>query len=335
LFNRTRHTPAVTNLAAEPAELPGYGVLRFLAEQGLQATPANYALAYNRAIDRRGMLAMAVDSILMDGRRITQADADRITTSQAKRDAQSGAGGDDQQQAALRHQTLRLAELASGAASGSNAFGRDLSEGLNRIASGDAPIEQIVAVMIEQTRGVEAQLIAASQKIEQLRNEVEAVRDDAMRDALTGLLNRRGLNDELRSRAKRSVGTVALCDIDHFKTVNDQYGHAVGDRVLRGVAASLSESLGIHQIARWGGEEFLIVIDGATPQEALPLLERARRDLADRCFKLHDTGAAIGQVTVSIGVASLTNTKADAAVEAADRLLYRAKNEGRNRVVVA
>lgn len=129
------------------------------------------------------------------------------------------------------------------------------------------------------------------------------------------------------------MGTIALCDVDHFKTVNDRHGHIVGDRVLKGVAASLSESLFGHQVGRWGGEEFLVLIDGLAPDRAVPLLQAARENLAARSFKLQDTGKPIGRVTVSMGAASLLNVQPEAAIEAADRLLYEAKKQGRNRVI--
>lgn len=195
-------------------------------------------------------------------------------------------------------------------------------------------MEKIVATMIDRTQEVEAQLATASAKIEQLRSEVEAVRGDAMRDAMTGLLNRRGLEEELNARTRRAVGTLAICDVDHFKAVNDRHGHCAGDRVLKGVASCLTESLGVHQVGRWGGEEFVIVMDGVDPVAARPLLERAREDLASRSFRLHDTDEPIGRITISLGATSLKNVTPALAVDAADRLLYKAKAEGRNRLAM-
>jgi diguanylate cyclase len=333
LFSRKRTVGKPATAVPEPTNTPGMDVLVFLAEQGLAPTPSNYALGYHRGVDRRSLVAMSVDSILMDGRRITQADADRIMASHHKRALAGEPNEMAMQQQALRHQTLQLAELTAGAASGSGDFSRDLSEGLHRLSGRPNSTEEIVAAMIDRTRGVEAQLSAASKKIEQLRTEVEAVRGDAMRDALTGLLNRRGLTKELRSGEKRAMATVAICDVDHFKMVNDRHGHAVGDRVLKGVAASLAESLGAHQVARWGGEEFVVLLEGLAPDQSVPLLEKAREDLAARSFKLQDSGVPLGQVTISIGAAALQGSEPEAAIEAADRLLYAAKAGGRNRVI--
>lgn len=332
MFARKKAIAAATPSLAEAATGAGYEALRFLSQQELDHTPSNFALAWQLKTDRGGITAMAVDAILMEGRSLTQADVDRIMIAQARRD-KDAADAADPRQDALRHQTLRLADLAAGAATQSSDFGRDLAADLLHLGEGESSIEQIVKAMVHRTRGVEAQLIAASKEIEDLRQQVEVTRDDAQRDALTGLLNRRGATQELTARRKSAPGVVALCDIDHFKAVNDQFGHSVGDRVLKAVAGSLSDSAGVHTVARWGGEEFLIIIDGVGIETAAGLLERTRRDLEARSFKIRNSEEALGTITISIGAASLAGVKRDDAIEAADRMLYEAKRQGRNCVV--
>ena len=334
MFTRKRQIVPAPSLLAEAATGIGYEALRFLSQQELEHTPANYALAWRVKGERRGLAAMAVDAVLMGGRRLTQMDVDRIMLAET-RQAQTASTQSDPQQDALRHQTLRLADLTAGAATQSSEFGRDLATGLFHLAGGADSVEQIVAAMVQRTRGVEAQLTAASKEIEGLRQQVEATRDDAQRDALTGLLNRRGILQELSSRKSSDPGVVALADVDHFKGINDRFGHGVGDRVLKGVAASLAESLGIHTVARWGGEEFLILLDGVDMVAAAKLLDRARKDLAARSFKLRSSGEPLGGVTMSVGASVLVGHTVDDAIEAADRMLYAAKSEGRNRVVAA
>ncbi|WP_267382426.1 MULTISPECIES: GGDEF domain-containing protein [unclassified Sphingomonas] len=316
----------------EAATGAGYEALQFLTQQRLEHTPANFALAWHLKTDRRGMTAMAVDAILMEGRPLTQSDVDRIMIAEARR----GKGDEeaDPRQDALRHQTLRLADLAAGAATQSSEFGRDLSADLFHLSGGAGSVEQIVKAMVQRTRGVEAQLNAASREIEDLRQQVEVTRDDAQRDALTGLLNRRGATQELTARRKADPGVVALCDIDHFKSVNDQFGHSVGDRVLKAVAGSLSDSVGAHTVARWGGEEFLIIFDGLRLEDAAGILERTRKDLEAKSFKIRNSDETLGTITISIGAASLAGIKRDDAIEAADRMLYEAKRQGRNRIVM-
>lgn len=158
----------------------------------------------------------------------------------------------------------------------------------------------------------------------------------ATHDALTGLPNRRAADAHLQlvlRDAEQSPLTVALVDIDHFKRINDAYGHEVGDRVLRDVAGLLQLQLGSGQfISRHGGEEFLIVLRGMGLDEALPVLQALRTRVAR--LRLEEVDAEIS-VTVSIGAAERGpgQDTAHTLLAAADRQLYRAKHAGRNRVL--
>lgn len=315
---------------AEAATGPGYEALRFLSEQGLDHNPVNFALAWRCKTNRHSIAAMAVDAIIMEGRRLVQADVDLIT---AAARPNGGNAATEPSHDALRHQTLRLADIAAHAASRSSDFGRDLSAGLFQLSGGPSSVEQIVKAMVQRNHDIQAQLNAASSEIEELRQQVEISRDDAHRDALTGLLNRRGARREMSARRSSRNSSVALCDIDHFKQVNDTFGHGVGDRVLKAVGDCLSQSLGSHTLARWGGEEFLVFLDSVTVAKAVEILERARSNLEERTYRDRQTDELIGSVTISIGVAAFGGTKQDVAIEAADQMLYEAKRAGRNRVV--
>lgn len=326
----SRRSAARKATVTEAARDAGQEALRFLASQGLPPTPQNYAFAWQIKIERHGLVAMAVDAILMDGRAVLQDDVTRIMT--AARPTPS-AHIDDPQQDALRHQTLKLADLAAGAAASSSTFERDLSNKLHRLDAGPASTQEIVEAMIGRTQAVEAELRSASREIELLRQQVEVVRDDAQRDALTGLLNRRGAMYELSGRSKANEGVVALCDVDHFKSVNDRFGHGVGDRVLKGVAASLSDSCQVHQVVRWGGEEFLVILEELDIERSRRVMEKACVQLAARTFRVRETDEPIGRVSMSIGLASLRGQDVEHAIELADRRLYAAKRAGRDCVV--
>jgi diguanylate cyclase (GGDEF)-like protein len=166
------------------------------------------------------------------------------------------------------------------------------------------------------------------------------IREVAARDALTGLLNRRSVLaatavGDARRRRDRALALV-LIDVDHFKRVNDTHGHAAGDEVLRQVAARLRHGLrGDDLIARWGGEEFLLVLHGAGLDAAAALAERQRRLVAELPVVLPQTAAPL-VVTVSAGVSVVADGERtlEAALERADRALYRAKAAGRNTVEV-
>ena len=158
-------------------------------------------------------------------------------------------------------------------------------------------------------------------------------------DALTGLPNRRYLEEVLatvgpRRRSGDRLGALMI-DLDHFKRLNDRYGHATGDRVLRAVGERISGAVRADDTpARYGGEEFAVVLRRADPQQAVDVAERIRAHIGD--MTPHDLG--IGEaLTVSIGVAVADSHVTDPAalLRAADEALYRAKREGRDRVVLS
>jgi two-component system cell cycle response regulator len=166
----------------------------------------------------------------------------------------------------------------------------------------------------------------------------EALRGLAAHDDLTGLWNRRMILDRLETelqRAKREsthIG-VAVVDLDHFKEINDTYGHAAGDGVLRYAADRMRTILrGYDYLGRYGGEEFMIVVSKADAATVTEVAERCRRAVAEHPATIGDGQVA---VTVSIGVASTHAVGYDeeALIHTADAALYQAKAEGRNRVV--
>lgn len=315
-----------SKVATVPAADTGFDAVAFLAEQRLAATPANYVLGYRYRTDRDGAMARAIDAVLMAGERLSQERADQILAAHVEAPAESSAG------AQMRQQTRQLADLTAGALATTGQFGRDLSGGLDGLRRGDDTVS-IVAEMLAHSRATESALAAASRQIDTLREEVEAAKGDAARDALTGLHNRRGVEEEIRSLSARGQSAVAICDIDFFKSINDRYGHVVGDRVLQLVANSLTKSCEPHLVARWGGEEFIILMNGVAVEDAAAIVDRARNDLAGRTVRLRTTDEPMGTITFSAGVAPLSGRKFDEAVGDADALLYRAKATGRNRVV--
>jgi diguanylate cyclase (GGDEF)-like protein len=161
----------------------------------------------------------------------------------------------------------------------------------------------------------------------------------AQTDPLTGLFNRRQMSLRLQeevARYRRS-GTdfsVIIADVDHFKSVNDRYGHDVGDRVLSRVALLFAEALrGGDAVARWGGEEFLVLLPGAHLIAAQEVAQRLRLAAEARLCDVEGLGSPL---TVTFGVATFAATPSlERCLKAADEALYRGKAEGRNRVVSA
>lgn len=163
--------------------------------------------------------------------------------------------------------------------------------------------------------------------------DIDSLERLASADPLTNLANRRGGEKDIaaeisRARRQNTPLSCVLLDIDHFKDVNDTFGHQAGDYVLREISALLRRTVRAYDIlVRWGGEEFLVVLPGVEQEQALKLAERIRAAIENLPL------AGIGGVTASVGVASLgTDYSFEAMFAAADRRLYSAKSSGRNTV---
>src|SRR4029453_16614478 len=174
--------------------------------------------------------------------------------------------------------------------------------------------------------------------------------DIAYRDELTGLPGRRAFNNVMAQLG--GTYAIAMCDVDHFKKFNDTYVHDAGDQVLRVVAAELRRVGGGGRAFRYGGEEFLVVFRGRSAKEAEPFVESLRRSIAERGFVLRSsdrparkpapaketkqTSAPRVNIKLSIGIAerSKRHSTPELVLDAADAALYRAKEAGRNCVML-
>lgn len=183
----------------------------------------------------------------------------------------------------------------------------------------------------EQIKQHTAALVEANQRLQQ----------ESIRDPLTGLYNRRFLEDSMEREIRRAVRAahglgVIMFDLDHFKKFNDTYGHEAGDEVLRATAALLVKSVRAEDIVcRYGGEEFIILLPMADFKITYARAERIRRRM--HALEVLYAGQSLGKITVSGGVASLPEhgTSSQELVQAADAALYRAKHQGRDCIVAA
>ncbi len=197
------------------------------------------------------------------------------------------------------------------------------------------------AGMIEQSLKREdterrARALSARRRLDQASGETERYRRLAMEDALTGLANRRQLDERLatlmrEAQVRGTVVTIALADVDHFKGINDRFSHAVGDEVLRCVGEILRSHCRLGDVAgRYSGEEFMLVFRALDIRSATEICERVRR-----AVEIYDWRSIHPQlrVTVSLGLASSTSFENPRGVlDAADHWLYEAKHHGRNQV---
>lgn len=180
-------------------------------------------------------------------------------------------------------------------------------------------------------------LLVATRKLDSANQELRRL---TSLDGLTGIANRRHFDEILEREWRRTMRrgdelSILMCDIDYFKNYNDHYGHQDGDECLCLVAQALNEAMdrGGDLLARYGGEEFIAALPGTPPGGALFVAERMRRAVAD--LKLPHAGSPFGHITASFGIASTVPTAESSTrslVGNADRALYQAKLEGRNRV---
>jgi len=193
--------------------------------------------------------------------------------------------------------------------------------------------------MEQSQRQLESNMSSIKSEVELLRKELEQVKEESLTDALTGISNRKAFDAALEHtilsvREQNTPFCVLLADIDHFKQFNDTHGHLVGDKVLRFVASTLKSCLkGKDMAARFGGEEFTVIL----PQTALPgakaIAEQIRQTISHGELKDMGSGRGYGRITISIGIAQFrTNELPNDLIRRTDLALYMAKERGRNRV---
>lgn len=206
-------------------------------------------------------------------------------------------------------------------------------------------ITDIVAELITDTermrivtQELSEQLERSTQEARHLTEQLKRAEHQAKLDPLTGMLNRRGLEQRVQSFVEDAGslrgGVMLLADIDHFKAMNDTYGHLLGDKVLRSVAQVICESIKGRDIAaRIGGEEFAIFLPDTTLEGATILAKRICAATASRTIRRSGTEQRIDRVTISIGVAASSESDSlETLLDRADKAMYAGKQAGRNRV---
>ena len=226
-----------------------------------------------------------------------------------------------------------------------SAYQDELGELSKRIQSGQSvgpsvsqTSERIIELLqqfMHNNADLQTKLDMAESQLEQKTRQIECYLNEARTDSLTGLLNRRAFDQKLEElfhnhRRGGSSFVVALIDVDHFKSVNDSYGHQTGDRTLKAIAGLLSERLqGTLMVARFGGEEFAVIMDGPI-NVAAEKLDALRQSLSTHVIDIDSTKL---HSSISIGMSEPTDdTGAAPLLRRADEALYAAKNYGRNRV---
>ncbi len=323
--------------------------LKHMSQQEAGLHPASYALWYEYVAGTNPELKAAVDAQLERDGRLNEATTHALYARHvADFDTQTALRIGD----SVNQIVEQISESATTAGEQASRFGGSLeswTDALN-LPTGHGPLASGVEDILRGTREMQAairvlqtRLEESRHEVQQLRQEVARAREEALIDALTGLTNRKGfdlaLDACLKEVTPETYGPCLLMiDLDHFKRLNDTLGHVFGDQVLTRVGEILRANVkGKDTATRYGGEEFAVILPQTPRGGAIGLAEALRALVfASRVRRSGEKEALIGNLSVSIGVADyIAGESATEFVNRADRALYTAKAQGRNRVVLA
>jgi diguanylate cyclase len=307
----------------------------FFNQHRLSATPRNYDIAYRYLVTEEPRIIDAINELLT-----SRAGVSDQTVAELYAHGQPVVTAEMLTQFVTRAQSYisKTAEIIDQSHMSVKSFGDNLE--LVELPKGLASqIVDLTKSMIVKSRRFEFKLKKMDSEIGELRSRLDVARKDAMQDPLTGLPNRRAflekLNDAIANVEKNEHPLcVAYCDIDHFKAINDTYGHDVGDRVIQFIGKRIEEiATSSMSVARYGGEEFVILFENCTLTDAVDQMDALRIDIGERRLVRRESGEPLDKITFSAGVAALQGSiDGPGLLKAADQALYRAKELGRNRV---
>lgn len=320
-------------------------ILQLITTHKILPTPINYAIFYDYVSGSNKGLIAAVDLILKQKKTIDHQSAVKLYKKYICDVSFESFDKINQGLDALINNTRAVVEATSKKASD---VGDAFEEQVVSIAAvkNVEDLKKVVADIVIETQGLadlskklKSELDSANQEMESLRDELTQARESAAIDALTGLFNRgafdRALNNLIEQADERDA-CLTMLDLDHFKKVNDSFGHIIGDNVLKFTATLLRKHVEPHHyVARYGGEELAIIMPDTSIDKASEIAEKIRESLACSRLKKRNSSESIGQITVSIGISSLKQgDTAEDFIMRADNALYKAKETGRNKVVL-
>jgi diguanylate cyclase len=323
--------------------------LDLMSEKSIPATPGNFAIWFHYFSEKYPDLRHTLDTMLGQEHAFSEEENDELFQKFF---------GIGREAAALQEASQRIeAELSKiltfmdTAGEGAVAYGKMLESASGKIEAAEETggLKSVITNLLTATRAMQQnndaignRLQSSSQEMSQLRDDLEAMRQEAMTDSLTGIANRKLFDMELRRASNEAVDnneslSLLMIDIDHFKLFNDNYGHQVGDQVLKLLAATLSSIIkGQDTAARYGGEEFAVILPHAKLENACRVAEIIREKIGNKKVVNRTTNESLGQISVSIGVGELVLGEAVGQLIArADSALYSAKDSGRNRVMAS
>ena len=324
----------------------GHATLRELKEVKVWPTLLNFELWLHVLADPESRLALEVNALLGAGEPITDALAEELGRAylpRARLEAQVSDAGD------VLSEELGAVALAMQEARGSTGeYSKQLEQASQRLRQGlgkrDLPV--LLKDLTEATervqssaKSLEARLAESATEVRKLRECLVQARQEAAVDGLSSLANRRAFDDELKracadADARGGSVSVALLDIDHFKPINDAWGHQTGDQVICFVASAIGRiGTAPRFAARFGGDEFAMIFPDEPAGAVEAALREALKEISSRRLRRRTTNEPLGEITLSAGFAERRAHEPPAMlIERADSALYASKRGGRNRV---
>jgi diguanylate cyclase len=319
--------------------------MSLMQAHGIPPHPQNFEIWFNYVSGRNPDLQKTIDDLIDSGDGFTGQHTDELY---AQFFSIMAEGIQVSEAATLLDDQLQRLMVALNEADGNTQnFGTALAEFTGALQSGGegdlrvalAQVANATAEMRSRNSTLENQLEDSVGEIRQLRDDLDTMRHEAFTDALTGIANRKMFDHELMRLATDSQEPPSdLCllmlDIDHFKQFNDNFGHQVGDQVLKLLAATVKECVKGRDIpARYGGEEFSVILPETDLQSAVTLAEQIRQAIGSKKVVNKQTNQDLGRITVSIGAGHyVAGEPLRELIRRADEAMYLAKNSGRNRV---
>lgn len=321
--------------------------LSAIAEHHLIPSPQNYTVWFSHLSGSHPELSRTIEGILESGQVLDESTCAALYVRFFSLAALEGTVADAGER--MSSELSGLADALSTMHDESDAYDAVLLRSIALLKGGERPedapavLDNIVAAtrrMNGRRDELTQRLTTAEREIAELRASLETARSEALTDPLTGVENRRSLDlflDRLISEAgaSRSPLSLLICDIDHFKMFNDTHGHDTGDLVLRLVAETLKRcTKGRDVVARFGGEEFVVLLPDTTAKHAETVANQICREMATKELVRRRDGRKLGRITVSIGGTEYQpGEAAQSLLQRADTCLYSAKRAGRNRVL--
>jgi diguanylate cyclase len=320
-----------------------------MQKDGIAPNPVNFEVWYAYYSRANAALRTAIDDLVKDNGKLTDAECRKLHEEHLseKKEREAYQKANDQ-----IHSTLSdVSGLMTNVKTTTSEYSETLQDVTQRILAVKTPedMSEVIKSVIQDTNKMlannkllEQQLDRSAVAMAELKRDLERVRREAMTDGLTSLSNRKAFDEEIKKFVSQyneegHTFTLIMLDIDHFKSFNDNFGHQVGDQVLRLVARTLTDGVkGRDVAARYGGEEFAILLPETNLTAGITVAESLRKALASKEVINRSNGEFLGKITMSAGVAQFyEGEKIENLIERADAALYTAKHNGRNQVAAA